>query len=74
MYIVGLFIEEGKEHNAEKLKSESKRMVSFPFVRIDLYDIDGKIYLSEFTFIPTGGFMRLEPEGTAKEWGDWLKL
>lgn len=46
----------------------------FPFVRIDLYDVGGKIYISEFTFIPTGGFMHLEPEGVSEEWGRWLEL
>ena len=45
----------------------------FPFVRIDLYNINGKIYLSEFTFIPTGGYMHLKPDGTDLEWGNWLK-
>lgn len=46
----------------------------FPFVRVDLYDIYGKKYMSELTFIPTGGFMRLESEGISEEWGKWLKL
>lgn len=46
----------------------------FPFVRVDLYDIEGKIYLSELTFFPTGGFMELEPAGTDYEWGQWLEL
>ena len=46
----------------------------FPFVRIDLYNIRGEIYLSEFTFVPTGGFMTLSPEETSLEWGSWLKI
>ena len=28
-----------------------------PFLRVDLYEIDGKIYFSEFTFSPCAGFM-----------------
>lgn len=28
-----------------------------PFVRIDLYEIDGAVYFSEFTFSPCGGMM-----------------
>lgn len=27
-----------------------------PFVRIDLYNVDGRIYFGEFTFYPSGGF------------------
>lgn len=46
----------------------------FLFVRVDLYNVEGKIYISELTFFPTGGFMELEPAGTDYEWGKWLKL
>lgn len=39
-----------------------------PFVRVDLYNLNKQIYFSEFTFYPTGGFMRFIP-------GEWdLKL
>lgn len=53
---------------AEKLSAE------FPFVRVDLYDVDGKVYFSELTFIPTGGNMKLTPASVIKEWGEKLKL
>lgn len=46
----------------------------FPFVRVDLYSVNNKIYISELTFIPTGGFMHLSPEGTDHEWGEWLEI
>ncbi len=46
----------------------------FPFVRVDLYDSFGKIYISELTFIPTGGFMKITPRETIDEWGEWLEL
>ena len=46
----------------------------FPFVRVDLYNIDGVIKFSELTFIPTGGNMKLTPENVIDEWGGWLKL
>lgn len=61
--------------NFERMK-EIARILSgdFPFVRVDLYNIDGNIYISEMTFVPTGGFMRLTPEETADEWGRWLEL
>lgn len=53
---------------AQKL---SKR---FPFVRVDLYEVGSDVYFSELTFLPTGGYMMLSPKGTARQWGDWLKL
>ncbi|MCI8391999.1 MAG: glycosyl transferase [Roseburia sp.] len=64
-----------KPKNFGKMKQTAALLCrEFPFVRVDLYNIDGKIYISEMTFIPTGGFMHLTPEGTAEEWGSWLTL
>ena len=45
----------------------------FPFVRVDLYDVAGKVYFSELTFIPTGGNMKLTPSKYLIEWGEWMK-
>lgn len=53
---------------AEELSSD------FPFVRVDLYNVDGVIYFSELTFIPTGGNMKLKPERVLDEWGSWLQI
>lgn len=33
----------------------------FPFVRIDLYNCDGKIYFGEYTFFPASGLGDLQP-------------
>lgn len=64
-----------KPEGFEKMKHLAEKLsVDIPFVRVDLYNIEGKIYLSEFTFVPTGGYMKLEPKGTAEEWGRWLTI
>lgn len=64
-----------KPKNFDKMVELSKKLSSdFPFVRVDLYDANGKIYISELTFIPTGGMMKIEPESKLLEWGKWLKL
>lgn len=34
----------------------------FPMVRVDLYDIQGKIVLSELTFTPGGGIIKFDPK------------
>lgn len=44
------------------------------FVRIDFYEIDGKIYFGEYTFFHGGGFYLFNPEKWEKELGDWLTL
>lgn len=45
-----------------------------PFVRVDLYNADGKIYFGEMTFFPAAGMGRFEPEEWDRVLGDWLCL
>lgn len=64
-----------KPESFEKMKEIAKKLSSdFPFVRVDLYNVQGKIYFSELTFVPTGGFIKLEPEETGIILGSWLEL
>lgn len=63
-----------KPENLEKMFELAEKLCGeFPFVRIDFYNLDGKIYVGEMTFTP-GLFLRLEP----KEWdfklGEYLEL
>lgn len=44
------------------------------FVRIDLYELNGKIYFGEYTFFHGGGFRRCEPEEWEERLGDWIDL
>lgn len=46
----------------------------FPMVRVDLYDIRGKIVLSELTFTPGGGLIQFKPIQADKKLGDKLKI
>lgn len=48
--------------------------VNNSFVRIDLYNINGKIYFGEFTFYPGGGFEAFYPEKWDYILGSWMKL
>ncbi len=64
-----------KPKNFGKMIQLAKELsVDFPFVRVDLYNVNGEIYFSELTFIPTGGMMKLHPESIIDEWGKKLKL
>lgn len=74
----------GHKHYPKKIEKPTTydKMISiardlskdFPFVRVDLYDKEGAIYFSEFTFIPTAGYMKIEPREVLKQWGEWLKM
>lgn len=55
-------------HVAEKLSKE------FPYVRIDLYEIDGKTLFGEFTFRPYGGFMKWNDPKWDKCLGELIEL
>ncbi len=76
--------QEGHPHNPSEIIMPSninemreiaeKLAQHFPFVRVDLYNIKGRIVLSEMTFVPTGGNMKITPPGVLKEWGEWINL
>ena len=53
---------------AEKLSK------GFPFLRVDFFDTDEKLYLAELTFNPGGGFVPYHPESFNKELGDQFIL
>jgi hypothetical protein len=46
----------------------------FPFVRVDFYNVDEKIYFGEMTFFPGSGFWRITPEKYDKMFGEWLNI
>lgn len=53
---------------AEKLSS------GIPFLRVDFYFVEGKIYFSELTFFPASGFSKFDPPEWDETFGSWLKL
>lgn len=53
---------------AEKLSS------GIPHVRVDMYEANGKIYFSEFTFYNNSGFLPFEPDEWDTKFGEYLKL
>jgi hypothetical protein len=46
----------------------------FPFVRVDLYNINGQIYFSEMTFTPAKGTLILDDDKCDFEMGEWLNI
>lgn len=58
----------------EILRLSAKLAVDLPFVRVDFYIINNKVYFSELTFFPASGFELFEPFVWDKTFGDWLQL
>lgn len=45
-----------------------------PFIRTDFYEINGKVYFSEFTFYSDAGFAKFTPQKWDTILGDWITL
>ena len=58
----------------QMVKIAEKLAANFPFVRVDLYNINGKIYFSEMTFTPAKGTLILDDDKCDFEMGEWLKI
>ena len=50
------------ENLEEMLEIAAKLSGDFPFARIDLYSVAGKVYFGEITFYPWSGYMEFEPD------------
>lgn len=50
------------------------KFVNNPFVRVDFYQVDGKVYFGEVTFYPEGGLGRFSPIEWDYVMGEWIKL
>ena len=64
-----------KPSNFEEMKQlAAKLSKGFPFVRVDLYSVDGKVYFSEFTFFSDAGYQRFYPDKWDLILGEKIKL
>lgn len=64
-----------KPSNFDKMVEVADKLASkFPFVRVDLYNINGKIYFSEMTFTPAKGTLILDDDQCDFEMGKWLDI
>lgn len=59
---------------SDMVKLAEKMAEDFPFVRVDLYNINGKIYFSELTFTPAKGTLIFDDDKADFEIGEWLDI
>lgn len=57
-----------------ELANTLAQMVGCPFLRCDLYEINGRIYFSELTFTPCSGMLPFDPPEWDETIGGWLTL
>lgn len=64
-----------KPQNLEVMTQLARTLsAGFPFVRVDFYNIRGRIYFGEMTFYPCNGFGVLDPQEKDFEFGSWVHL
>lgn len=51
-----------------------KLSANLPHMRVDLYEVENKIYFGEWTFCEGAGFATFAPEYWNKQLGDWIQL
>ena len=55
-----------------EIADKLSKAINFPFVRIDLYNVNGKIYFGEITFFPASGMGKFRPSQWDRILGDKL--
>lgn len=64
-----------KPENFDKMIDIARKLsVGFSHVRVDLYNVNGKIYFGEMTFTNGSGFEKINPESADRMLGDLWKL
>lgn len=58
----------------EMVRIVEKLSADFPHVRVDLYNVDGKIYFGELTFYDGSGYMKFNPDSFDRELGDLFDI
>ena len=69
------FTGDSKPENGDELIAIAEKLaVPFEMVRVDLYNVDGRIVFSELTFHSGGGLIPFEPKEFDREFGKMLGL
>ena len=58
----------------EMLRLATELSKDCPFLRVDFYEIKGRLYIGELTFFPGAGFEKFRPMTKDYELGEWLHL
>lgn len=47
---------------------------NIPFLRVDFYDVDGRVFFGELTFFPASGFGKIIPDEWDQILGSWIPV
>lgn len=57
-----------------KIANKIAKDINIPFVRVDLYSIQNKVYFSEITLYPNSGYVPFVPSNWDEILGSWIDL
>ena len=64
-----------KPQNFELMKTLAEKLgAGMPHLRVDFYEVNGKVYFGELTFYHYGGFVPFEPNKWDEVFGSWIDL
>lgn len=64
-----------KPNNFDKMIELARKLSrDIPFVRVDFYEVEGKVYFGELTFYPGSGLEEFTPHKYDEILGNWLQL
>ncbi len=64
-----------KPEKFEEMKMLAERLAEgIPHVRVDFYEVNGKVYFGEMTFFHFSGFVPFEPREWDYKFGEWLDI
>jgi hypothetical protein len=59
----------------EEMKTLAEKLSKgIPHLRVDFYEVNGKVYFGELTFTHWSGLVPFDPESWDKQFGDWIKI
>lgn len=58
----------------EMIEVAQRLSEDFPFVRVDLYNVDGQIYFGELTFYPWSGYVQFIPDSFDYKLGESMNI
>lgn len=61
-------------HLADMKSLAAKLAEGVPYVRVDFYEVNGKVYVGELTFFDDSGFSLIKPESWNQKMGRWIAL
>ena len=61
------------ENLSEMISMAERLSAGFKFLRVDLYNVKGKIYFGELTFYPAAGMGAFVPDEWDEKLGNWIE-